>query len=292
MKRGLILVNAYSKSERELNQSKRLKEEMERLGVQIDIKRNNFFATIINNGDIESAVTGYDFCIYLDKDKYVSCMLEKLGLRLFNSHSAVEACDDKMLTSILLANNGILMPKTLPCPLCYNEKETVSEETLERIESQLGYPLVVKTCYGSLGSGVFKIDDRQQLAKIANKLKCDPHLYQEFVQSSFGRDIRVIVIGGKYVAAMKRVSNGDFRSNLGLGGVGTAIDPHKEVVDMCEKTARLLHLDFCGIDVLFGKDNYLLCEVNSNAFFGGIEHVTSQNIAKTYAEYIIHEIYG
>ena len=110
--------------------------------------------------------------------------------------------------------------------------------------------------------------------------------------SSFGRDIRVIVIGGQCVAAMIRQSNGDFRSNLELGGVGTPMTPSTELKTLCEKVAFVLHLDYCGIDVLFGENGYLICEVNSNAFFGGIESVTHINIAERYAKYICSVMYG
>lgn len=292
MKRGLILINAYSKLEHSLNQSTRLKEELELLGVKTDIKRNNFFATTIDaEGNIESLAQDYDFCIYLDKDKYVSFMLEKTGLRLFNSHFAIEACDDKMITSILLANQGIPLPKTMPGLLCYDSQEKILKETLDTIEARLHYPIIAKTSYGSLGKGVFKMENRQELEAISEQLKCMPHLYQEFIASSYGRDIRVIVIGEKYVTAMIRQSNGDFRSNLELGGVGTAFTPPQEVIAMCEKVAHILQLDYCGIDVLFGKDQYYICEVNSNAFFGGIERVTNQNIAHLYAQYIVRKIY-
>jgi len=51
-------------------------------------------------------------------------------------------------------------------------------------------------------------------------------------------------------------------------------------------------LDYCGVDVLPDKDGYLLCEVNSNAFFDGIESVTGINVARAYAEYIFNEIYA
>lgn len=292
MKKGLILVNAYSKLEHSLNQSKRLKFELEKLGVQADIKRNNFFVSVINeNGNIESEVKDYDFCIYLDKDKYISSMLEKCGMRLFNSHYAVEVCDDKMVTSIELSNNNIPMPITLPGLLCYDPQEEVSEETLSNIEKKLGYPLIVKTSYGSLGKGVYKADNREQLSVIAKELKCKSHLFQQFIKTSAGRDIRVIVIGGKFIAAMIRQSNGDFRSNLELGGVGTPILPPQEVIEMCEKTAKILKLDYCGIDVLFGENKYYICEVNSNAFFGGIEKVTQINIAERYSKYIYNSIY-
>lgn len=151
--------------------------------------------------------------------------------------------------------------------------------------------MIVKTSYGSLGKGVYKADNREQFSVIAKELKCKSHLFQQFIKSSVGRDIRVIVIGGKFVAAMIRQSNRDFRSNLELGGVGTPVTPPKEVVEMCEKTANILKLDYCGIDVLFGENKYYICEVNSNAFFGGIEKVTQINIAEKYSKYIYGCIY-
>ena len=292
MKKGLILVNAYTRQERSLNQSKRLKEELEKNGVSIDIKRNDFFvAQIDNGGNLKSQAKGYDFCIYLDKDKYVSLMLEKSGLRLFNSHSAIQACDDKMQTAILLAENSIPMPHTLPGLLCY-ENQKLNIKAIEKVAKTLGFPVIIKSSYGSLGKEVYKADDMAELCAIAEKLKFAPHLFQEFIKSSCGKDIRVIVIGGKFVAAMLRQSKGDFRSNLELGGEGRSIVLPKEAQELCEKVARLLNLDYCGIDILLGENKYYVCEVNSNAFFGGIEAVTGVNIAEKYATYICQKVYG
>ncbi len=292
MKKGLILLNAYSNMASAANQAERLKAELEKLGVNADIKRNDFFAAEIDgNGNIITKTSGYDFCIYLDKDKYISQMLEKSGLRLFNSHSAIEACDDKMITSVLLANNGIPMPATISGLLCYDADEKLNEAALDKVAEKLGYPLIIKSSYGSLGKGVFKADDRERLLKIAEELKCTPHLFQKFISESCGRDMRVIVIGGKVTAAMIRRSANDFRSNIGLGGVGTAVNPPEQVVELCEKTAKILGLDYCGIDVLFGANAYLVCEVNSNAFFGGIEKVTGVNVAEAYAKHIYKALY-
>lgn len=292
MKKGLILVNAYSRMASATNQAERLKEELEKLGVSADIRCNDFFAAEIDgNGNITTKTDGYDFCIYLDKDKYISQMLEKSGLRLFNSHDAIEACDDKMTTSVLLANCGIPMPATISGLLCYDRDEKLNEAALNYVESTLGYPVIVKSSYGSLGKGVFKADDRAELLKIAEELKCTPHLFQQFISESCGRDMRVIVIGGKVTAAMIRKSENDFRSNIGLGGIGTAVNPPEQVAKLCEKTAKILGLDYCGIDVLFGRNEYLVCEVNSNAFFGGIEKVTGINVAEAYAKHIYKILY-
>lgn len=293
MKQAVILINAYSRLEHSLNQSRRLKEEFEARGVHTDILRNDgFFATIGDDGSICNRLQQYDFCVYLDKDKYVSQLLERSGMRLFNRHDAIVGCDDKMTTAILLSARGIPVPKTLPGLLCYDAQEKVAERTLRTIESELGFPVIVKHSYGSLGNGVFKADDFEQLRAIAEDVKCSPHLFQRFVRESAGRDMRVIVIGGKYVSAMERRSSRDFRSNLELGGTGRAVSPPDEVISICEKTAAILHLDYCGIDILYGKDGYYVCEVNSNAFFGGMERATDKNIAALYAEHMLGCIYG
>ncbi len=75
--------------------------------------------------------------------------------------------------------------------------------------------------------------------------------------------MRVIVIGGRVIGGIIRQSDGDFRSNVGLGGTARACDVPKNVRDTAIKAANILGLDYCGIDFLFG-DEPLLCEVNSN----------------------------
>lgn len=293
MKKGIILINAYASLQGIAYQSARIKEELEALGVCVDIEKNDILATKIREGGgIESTLSEYDFCVYLDKDKYISLMLEGLGMRLFNSHGAICDCDDKMITLIRLANVGIPTPKTIPGLLCYTEGAKISSRLVLKIEEELGYPVIIKECYGSLGKEVYKADDRDALVEIATRLIRRPHLYQRLVKTSFGRDIRVIAIGGKVKGAMLRSSDSDFRSNIELGGVGAPYPVDDELRALCERVATTIGLDYCGIDILFGEDGYLVCEVNSNAFFGGIESVTGLNIAKEYAEYIYNEIYN
>lgn len=289
--KGVILTNAYKDIPQTRSQCARLKEELEKLHVSIDIMRNDFFAAYITSGgDIASKLSGYDFCIYLDKDKYISYMLEKAGIRLFNSAQAIELCDDKMTTALALSNSGIPMPKTLPGLLCYDESAPLNEQALRIVEEELGYPVIVKSSFGSMGTGVFKAENFEQLRGAASALKMQPHLFQQYIAESAGRDIRVIVIGGKAVAAMERISGGDFRSNIAMGGRGLKIDMPVQVKEMAEKAAALLNLDYCGADILFGKEGFYLCEVNSNAFFDGIEAATGVNIAKLYANHIVESM--
>jgi RimK family alpha-L-glutamate ligase len=292
MKKGLILTNPYTKLDSELFQSQRLKEEFNFLGVDIDIKRNSLYSNTVKT-NVVTDIKGYDFIIYLDKDKYNSAMLEKCGYRLFNSCEAVQTCDDKMLTHLALANSGILMPETLPAPLCYTSDAQVTDTECEAVISKLGLPVIVKECQGSLGREVYKADNKEQLKELMQKLICKLHLYQQFISSSAGTDTRVIVVGAKVIAAMQRVSqNGDFRSNISTGGKGFRVNLKKSFEEISIKAADILKLDYCGIDLLTDENGEpILCEVNSNAFFGGIEKITGVNVAKAYAEYIYKEIY-
>jgi len=287
MKKGLILLNAYASMKAVSGQAARLQQELAQRGVTTHILRNGQLPVEITAAGEIRAQTQADFVIYLDKDPYTSLMLEKAGLRLFNRHEAIQICDDKLATFIRLAGAGIPMPRTLPAPLCYYPGTPVDPAFLDRIADTLGYPLVVKECLGSLGAQVYRADDREGLEHIVGTVDNRRHLYQQYVAHSAGRDIRVIVIGGRAVAAMRRVSDTDFRSNIELGGRGEPIDLPAEVAALAEKAATLLELDYAGVDVLFGPDGYLLCEVNSNAFFEGIEAVTGHNVAGDYADHIV-----
>lgn len=293
LKKGAIILNAYSHLLPVLNQTEKLKNEFARLGVKIDVFKNGSFGLFINDcGEIVNELGAYDFCVYLDKDKYPSYLLEKSGLRLFNSHAAIEACDDKMFTFALLSGNGIPVPATVPAPLCYTKDAAPDETFLKKCVQRLGYPVIIKECYGSRGRGVYKADTFESLKFTAALLNNTAHLYQRCITESLGKDARVIVTGGKITAAMLRTSETDFRSNIDLGGRGEKFTPDGKMKELCLKVADLLKLDYCGIDVLFGKDGYYVCEVNSNAFFDGIESVTGTNVARAYAEHIYGEIYG
>lgn len=280
----LIVVNAYIKNKSQILQAERIAYELQNLGVECSITKNFNLASIKNG---QTIYRDFDKCVFLDKDKAAARLLEKSGKRLINSAHAIETCDDKMLTYIALADKGIAMPDTYYAPLCYYADAEVSDDYLNTVSNNIGFPLVSKLCYGSLGSAVYLIKDINELKDFEKKNKLSAHLYQKFIGKG-GEDTRVIVIGGKYVCAMKRTNTDDFRSNIELGGHGEKFESNNELINLCEKVADILELDYCGIDVLTDSDGKrYICEVNSNAFFAEAERVCNVNIAKKFAEMVI-----
>lgn len=285
--KGFIVVNAYSQNEDYLYQAIRLQEEFSKEGMSVEIIKNYCgMASIEKNGKITSHAAG-DFAVFLDKDKYVMRLLEGADIRLFNSAHAIELCDDKMCTHIALAKYGIPMPKTIPAPFCYTDGAEVGDGYVSNVVSALGMPMVVKHSYGSLGKEVFLVKDERSLRSIAQKHLFTPHFYQEYIAESRGKDLRVIVVGGKPIAAMLRSCVDDFRSNIALGGVGVSYAVTEEISVLARRVSQILQLDYCGIDFLFAKDGLSVCEVNSNAFFKGMEKATGINVAAAYVQHII-----
>lgn len=287
--KGFIVMNGYPSADKFYRQSERIKTALENLGVKTDIFLNGEVQAYLNeNATAKTAFSEYSFCVYLDKDKYLSRILEGAGLRLFNSATAVELCDDKMVTYLSLQNAGVKIPKTVSAPLCYTPNSQAKQAFLDRVEC-LGYPLVAKKSYGSFGSGVKLIGNREELEQTEQEWLYLPHFYQSF-EGERGRDIRVVVIGQKAVAGMRRIAcDGEFRSNIELGGRGEGIDLPKEYALVAEKVAKHLGLDYCGVDLLEGNEP-IVCEVNSNAFFEGLELATGVRIAEKYAEYIVSKM--
>lgn len=213
----------------------RMSDSFSRRGVQTKIVPNDRFLAVVGEGGKVGLTTDADFAVYLDKDKYVQYLLEKAGIAVFNSARSTELCDDKMMTHIALVNHGIDMPMTLGGALCYSGESQLKKEYLKYIADTLGLPLVVKSCYGSYGQQVHLADNYSTLKEIASRLKNSATLFQRYVKESHGKDMRVIVVGGKAVAWMTRRSEIDFRSNVEAGGKGYVCDLARQFPTHCGK---------------------------------------------------------
>ena len=291
--KGLIVINAYPNGEKFYRQSRRIAEELKGIGIETEIRRTSEIDAAIRFDGRAEAVGGFDFAVYLDKDKYLGQILEKAGMRLFNSSEAVERCDDEMLTYLALSDSGIEIPESVSAPLCYTPSVHPDESFLSRTAARLGFPLVAKKSFGSFGKDVRLIRTMDELRTTEKDFLYCPHFYQRYIAESAGRDIRVIVIGGRAVAAMeRRAQKGEFRSNIELGGHGVCVGLTESFRLAAEKAAEALQLDYCGVDLLEAGSKPVLCEVNSNAFFEGMEAATGMNIARLYAEHIFRTVNG
>jgi gamma-F420-2:alpha-L-glutamate ligase len=193
--------------------------------------------------------------------------LERLGVHSFNSAESIDTVKDKLYSHQILAQNGLPVPKTMLVKFPVNP---------ELVKRQIGFPVVVKTLSGSQGSGVFlcetlnHFEDLMQMVELTNP-KANIIL-QEFIADSRGRDLRVIVIGGRAIACMERVAEeGSFKANFSRGASVREFPMTPEVEWLAIETARVLGLEIAGVDLLFAGDHYKVCEANSSPGFEGVE---------------------
>lgn len=258
------------------------------------IKNNEIFPYINEAGEMQIKtifpVSKPEFVIFWDKDIVLAEYLEKLGLRLFNRSVAIAACDDKAKMHIALAEKGIAMPKTIVAPLTFYEQD-LSEDYLREAEKQLGFPMIIKEVCGSFGMQVYQVNDRQGLVQKISELTNKNFILQEMIKSSYGKDIRVNIIGDQVIGAMLRENLSDFRANITLGGKATPIQLNDEQKKMALQAHHILGLDFSGVDLLFSEDaSPILCEVNSNVNFLSFEVATGIDFAGQLIDYVISEM--
>lgn len=286
---GIIIVNQTIGH----NQYKidRFKAEFSKRGVHLDVFANDGTLAEIKNNEIKINLPAANFVLYLDKDIYLARLLEKAGFRLFNKADFIKLCDDKMLTFIACANEGIRMPKTIAGPLVYTDLQESNYRFLDSIINEIGLPMVVKKVYGSLGEGVYLVQTREELIKLYSEIARNPIIFQEYVKSSYGKSIRVLIINGKVFGSFIRKNKYDFRSNFGEEASSKVLENPAKYEGFAQEIADKLHIEYAGIDLLvYEDDNPILCEINSNAFFEEFEKVTGLNVAAAYADMIINKV--
>ena len=276
MLHGLLVVNAFLKAPKFDAIYQALLDSAREAGIRLSATTN---AKIAIRG-LERSAELPDFVLYWDKDIKIAKLIEQRGIPVFNSSESIGLCDDKSLTYLALKRVDIPMPRTIILPKTFPNVGYTNTEFLDEAAASLGFPLVLKECFGSFGKQVYLFDDLEKLREKVISLAGTPMLVQSMVMNSFGRDIRVNVVGGRIVACILRQNrSGDFRSNLTLGGSMEPYTPTAEEAKLALDAVKELGLAFAGVDVLFGDNGPFLCEVNSNAHFKTTLECTGVNMA-------------
>ena len=287
--KGLLMVNAFLRQRKFGELYDALQTAALENAMTLEMRGNDELALLCEASP--ETLKAYDFVLLWDKDYYVARAMEEKGLRLFNRADAMLRCDDKALTYLSLLPTGLPMPRTILCPKTFPAVGYPQTAFLRAVGERLGFPLVLKECFGSFGQQVYLIDSPQALEEKVLLLGATPMLFQALVQESYGRDARINVVGGRVAAAMLRTGRaGDFRSNISAGGSMQAYTPTAAEAALAIRATAALGLDFAGVDVLFGSEGPVLCEVNSNAHFISTLQATGVNMASEIIGYIAGQL--
>jgi gamma-F420-2:alpha-L-glutamate ligase len=214
--------------------------------------------------------------------------IEKFKIPTINSSESINNVRDKLMAHQILSQHNIPTPKTMLVK--FPMHSTV-------VEQEIGFPCIVKVLQGSHGKGVYLCQTRQifedLMDMVVNLGVRKTMIVQEYVDTAFGTDLRVWVVGGKTIGAMKRIGPpGEFRANITNGGTGEAFAVTDEIDLLCRETAKCLGLDIAGIDLLFDDEGFKVCEANSAPGFEGFEKYVGVNIAEQIVDYVRFKLNG
>ncbi|MBR2277600.1 MAG: RimK family alpha-L-glutamate ligase [Eubacterium sp.] len=258
---GFLVTNAYLKGEKFDTLHNHLVNCAESMGISLKLK---------NNEEMLFCDEACDFVLFWDKDVNLAKKLENKGVPVFNSARSIELCDDKAKTYLALENT-VKQPATIVAPLSFYGADYRSFAQKAAVE--LGFPLVFKERFGSFGEQVFLCNT---VDEILSHISGKPFLLQEFIKEASGEDVRVEIVDGRCVSAMKRSNKNDFRSNITNGGTAVPYTPTDDEVANAVKACKTLGLTFGGVDILGGG---YVCEVNSNAHIINLMNVTGVDVA-------------
>lgn len=287
--KGWLIVNSFVYSDKFYELFSLLIEAAKKRNISLELIKGYELSHIVGSRTVDKDLP--DFAIFWDKDIMLAKSLEDMGIRLFNSSDAIEVCDDKSKTYFQLAKFGIRIPRTIVAPKTFEGLGYMDFEFLRIAAKKIGFPMVIKESFGSFGKQVYLANTEDEAKEIIKSIGYKGFVFQEFIASSYGRDVRINVVGQRVVASMLRYNNDDFRSNITNGGSMKQYYPSKEQETLAVEAVKALALDFAGVDIMFGPDDKpIVCEVNSNPHFKSTLDCTGINLADDIIDHIIREL--
>jgi ribosomal protein S6--L-glutamate ligase len=209
---------------------------------------------------------------------------QMMDIPVLNEYLPIARAKNKLRTLQILTSKSILVPRTVVV-----RKLDYIDEAIKLIG---GYPVILKTPFGSYGSGVVIVESRRSLYSaldiIWRSAGSNIILIQEYVAEAEGSDFRAFVIGDRVVASMQRTAaTGDFRSNLHLGGAASAVVLTQEEEKLAVRATEVLGLQISGVDILRSANGPMIMEVNANPGFTGLSGVSGVNVAKEMIDFAV-----
>jgi len=206
--------------------------------------------------------------------------LETKGYTVINSTKCHDICSDKWYNQVVFQRNDFNTPNTVL--VRHGEG---AEDAAKRLGNK--FPLILKTSTGSRGVGVMWIESLKSLHSVVQLLVREDEyvdiILQEYVPTDY--DVRVIIVAGEIIGAMKRpVIKDDFRSNVSQGSEPEIHELTELEASEALRAAQAVDGTIVGVDFIPSKnrekDKPYMIEVNSTPGLMGIEAVFKDAASK------------
>ncbi|MBM4108809.1 MAG: lysine biosynthesis protein LysX [Phycisphaerae bacterium] len=209
--------------------------------------------------------------------------LEAFGVPCVNPAAVIDACGDKLATSLLLSRAGVPQPRT---------RVAVDPESALAAIEEMGYPVVLKPTVGSWGRLLARVHDRDAAEAILEhkatlgSVQHGVFYIQEYVRKP-GRDLRVFMVGDEAICGIVRTSP-HWITNTARGGRAGALALTPEHRRVGAAAARALGGGVLAVDLLECPERGLLVsEVNHTMEFRNSVEPTGVDIPGRIVEHVL-----
>jgi ribosomal protein S6--L-glutamate ligase len=284
---------AFLSSERRPHSRARFEQEAPALGLAISWLDPQHFDLLIDAGESRTyyrsktyhapqafiARTGSDTTAFARA--IIGQMEASPATMVVNSSAAIMAARDKLLAHQLLASAGV------PCPRTVLARQPSDVGKMVKVVG--GPPVILKLISGTHGKGVMLGRDMDEIQASLETVWAlnQTLLIQEYIDHAPGTDIRVLVVGGRALGAMRRTARlGRFRANVHQGASVESYPLTDRLEWLALRAAGVLGLDIAGIDLMETAEGFSVIEVNSAPGFEGFEKATGHNVAADMLRYV------
>ncbi len=231
-------------------------------------------------------------CIWMRKDPpvdeaflYATHLLEvaeRDGVLVLNKPASLRAWNEKL--------GALRFSKLMAPTLVASRVNELKEFAKEQGE------VVLKPLGGKGGQGVIRVAEAaaglEALLELITSQEQMPVMMQKFLPKVIEGDKRILLVNGEALGAINRLpKDGDFRSNLALGGKAEATVLSRREKEICEELGSALKregLFFVGIDVIGG----MLSEINVTSPTGirEVEKLTNEPLADKVIQCLLEDL--
>ena len=215
-----------------------------------------------------------DFAIVRTMNTQISEWLDGNGVRVFNNPMTAKIACDKWQTYLFCKQNEI---------------PVLEARLIEGDLPPFDFPFVVKSRDGHGGSEVYLCGEKASWDSLLSKIDRERFIAQPLCDE-VGKDMRVYMLGGKVLAAMLRSSHTDFRSNFSLGGRATKAKVDDSQKRILAKVNALISPDFCGVDFIRHKGEWILNEIEDPVGTRMLYEHTDIDAAQAYVRHIYDKL--
>ena len=182
--------------------------------------------------------------------------LHNHGVKIINGFMNMVHMKDKWQTYLNLKDLNIRQPLTV------NFRKRIDYDEAVKV---LGSPFIVKYRFGAQGNSVYLVHNNEEYENAISNFYFDDLILQEYITTSYGKDIRIFVIGDDMYGVIRDNSANDFRANLAQGGVSIKFEIPDKLRDAIKIISNAIEAEIVGLDFLFAGEDYTFCEANGNA---------------------------